>query len=183
MSDPLTYWWGVTLCPPKLNEVALAESVVVTARTAAIREMTTNSEAQTPSVEPTLEFDGLRMECAIESTPHSNTQAYNCTYDGSELIQRFEEGDPEEVSSLRALAQEQLGVDIPLRSAGAYSTPTNPRPRERETETRDSLWRAKRGRCTGRDQGKETAGISMVIPPQQLLLQRQLKKVEERCTM
>ena len=25
LSDPLTYWWGVTLCPPELNDVSLAE--------------------------------------------------------------------------------------------------------------------------------------------------------------
>ena len=29
LSDPLTYWWGVTLCPPELNDVALAEAVVI----------------------------------------------------------------------------------------------------------------------------------------------------------
>ena len=23
LSDPLTYWWGVTLCPPELNDVIL----------------------------------------------------------------------------------------------------------------------------------------------------------------
>ena len=46
MSDPLTYWWGVTLCPPELNDVALAESVVIAVRSAAALEMTTNSEVQ-----------------------------------------------------------------------------------------------------------------------------------------
>ena len=25
LSDPLTYWWGVTLCPPELNNVSLPE--------------------------------------------------------------------------------------------------------------------------------------------------------------
>ena len=25
LSDPLTYWWGATLCPPELNDVSLAE--------------------------------------------------------------------------------------------------------------------------------------------------------------
>ena len=80
------------------------------------------------------------MECAIESTPRPNTQPYNCTYDGSELSQRFDEGDPEEVRSRRALVREQLGVETPLRSAGAYSTPTNPWPRERETETRETAF-------------------------------------------
>ena len=40
LSDPLTYWWGVTLCPPELNDVALAETVVILMRIAAIEEST-----------------------------------------------------------------------------------------------------------------------------------------------
>ena len=40
----------------------------------------------------------------------------------------------------------------------------------------------RRGRYNGSGKGKVTAGISMAIPPQQLLLQRQLKKVERRHT-
>ena len=39
LSDPLTYWWGVTPCPPELNDVSLAESVVILMRYAAIKEM------------------------------------------------------------------------------------------------------------------------------------------------
>ena len=80
MSDPLTYWWGVTLCPPELNDVSLAESVVIAMRAA-----------------------------------------------GAGLIQRFVEADPD---------------DIRARSF------------------------------------KGTAGISMETPPQQLLLQHRLKKME-----
>ena len=49
-SDPLTSWLGVTLCPPELNDVSLAENVVITRRAAAIRDMTTNSEVQKPSL-------------------------------------------------------------------------------------------------------------------------------------
>ena len=44
LSDPLTYWWGVTLCPPELNDVALAEAVVIKMRLAAVREMRLNEE-------------------------------------------------------------------------------------------------------------------------------------------
>ena len=32
LSDPLTHWWGATLCPPELNDVALAETVAITMR-------------------------------------------------------------------------------------------------------------------------------------------------------
>ena len=99
-------------------------------RAAAFREMTTNSEAQKPSLEMIFEFDGLRMERAMESAPHSNTQAHNCTNEGAGLIQRFEEGDPDDIRSRRVLAREQMGMEIPLRPACAYSPPKNPWPRE-----------------------------------------------------
>ena len=39
LSGPLTYWWGATLCPPELNDMALAETVVILMRYAAIEEV------------------------------------------------------------------------------------------------------------------------------------------------
>ena len=59
LSDPLTYWWGVTLCPPELNDVALAEAVVIQMRLAAMREMRLNEEVSKPSLAEVLEFKGL----------------------------------------------------------------------------------------------------------------------------
>ena len=56
LSDPLTYWWGVTLCPPELNDVALAEIVVILMRYAAIKEINLNTEVQKPSKADVLEF-------------------------------------------------------------------------------------------------------------------------------
>ena len=73
LSDPLTYWWDVTLCPPELNDVSLAESVVILMRCAAIKEINLNTEVQKPSLAEVLEFQGPRMECADESTPHQET--------------------------------------------------------------------------------------------------------------
>ena len=55
LSDPLTYWWGVTLCPPELNDVALAETVVIMMRIAAIREIHLNEEVNKPSLAEVLE--------------------------------------------------------------------------------------------------------------------------------
>ena len=55
LSDPLTYWWGVTLCPPELNDVALAETVVILMRIAAIREIHLNEEVNKPSLAEVLE--------------------------------------------------------------------------------------------------------------------------------
>ena len=45
LSDPLTYWWGVTLCPPELNDVSLAEGVVILMRYAAIKETHLNTDS------------------------------------------------------------------------------------------------------------------------------------------
>ena len=63
LSDPLTYWWGVTLCPPELNDVALAETVVILMRIAAIREIHLNEEVNKPSLAEVLEYRGLKMDC------------------------------------------------------------------------------------------------------------------------
>ena len=87
VSDPPTYWSGVILCPPEWSDVSLSESVVIAMITAAIREMTTNVEPQEPSMETILDFEGLRMESSLESTPHSDTQAYTSTYEAAELTQ------------------------------------------------------------------------------------------------
>ena len=62
-----------------------------------------------------------RMESTMESTPHSNTQAYNSTYEGAGLIQRFLEGNPDDIKARRTLAREQTSTEIPLRSVGAYA--------------------------------------------------------------
>ena len=62
LSDPLTHWWGMTLCPPELNDVLLAESVILM-RYAAITEMNLNTEVQKPSLEEVLEFQAPRMDC------------------------------------------------------------------------------------------------------------------------
>ena len=70
LSDTLTYWWGVTLCPPELNDVSLAESVVILIRFAAINEINLDTEVQKPSLAEVIEFQGLRMECADDGAQH-----------------------------------------------------------------------------------------------------------------
>ena len=144
----------MTLCPPELYHVSLPENVVIAMRAATIREMYTNSEVQKPSLEEILEFNGPRMECTMESTPHSNTQAYRSTYEGGGLIQKFEEGDAEDIRTRRALAREQLGVEIPLRSAGAYSSPSTPWPKEKESETRDTAFDVQKRKMRWKRQGQ-----------------------------
>ena len=86
LSDPLTYWWGVTLCPPELNDVALAETVVILMRIAAIREIHLNEEVNKPSLADVLEYRGLKMDCSVESTPHEEACIYSSAYDGATMI-------------------------------------------------------------------------------------------------
>ena len=113
-SDPLTYWWGVTLCPPELNGVSLAENVVILMRYAAIKEINLNTEAQKPSLAEVLEFQGPRMECAQESTPQQETRLYSPILEGGKVMQQFEEDDPMGSQATGA----QNDVSYPVRSEG-----------------------------------------------------------------
>ena len=57
--------------------MSLAENVVILMRYAAIKEINLNTEVQKPSLAEVLEFQGQRMECADESTPHEETRIYS----------------------------------------------------------------------------------------------------------
>ena len=94
LSDPLTYWWGVTLCPPELNDVSLAENVVILMRYAAIKEINLNVEVEKLSLADVLEFQGPRVTCAIELTPHEETRIYSSIFDGGDVLQKFEDNVP-----------------------------------------------------------------------------------------
>ena len=101
LSDPLTYWWGATLCPPELNDVSLAETVAIMMRYAALREVNLNTEVQKPSLAAVLEFKGATMGCAIESTPHEETSIYTSVLEGGTLMQNFESDDQQRCKSRR----------------------------------------------------------------------------------
>ena len=139
LSDPLTYWWGVTLCPPELNDVALAETVVTMMRLAAMREIHLNEEVNKPSLAEVLEYQGLRMDCSIESTPHEKACIYSSAYDGGELMTQF--GEP---------AQSD---EIITRAHGVFATTSNPWPRREEEESRAVAGMQKRRPCSTRSQG------------------------------
>ena len=88
----------MTLCPPELNDESLAESVVILMRYAAIREINLNTELSaeaiyTKSIAEVLEFQGPRMDCADESTPHEATRIYSSILEGGNVMQKFEESD------------------------------------------------------------------------------------------
>ena len=128
LSDPLTYWLGVTLCPPELNDVALAETVVILMRYAAIKEINLN----------------------IEATPHEETCIYSSVLEGGTLMQKFEEGELQD-----AAADGDKGNDqgYPIRSEGGYATSSNPWPRDEQREARDITGVQKRKPYTHRRQG------------------------------
>ena len=120
LSDPLTYWWGVTLCPPELNDVALAETVVILMRIAAIREIHLNEEVNKPSLAEVLEYRGLKMDCSVESTPHEEACVYSSAYDGGELMTQF-----------GASTQHDEANEFPTRAHGEFATTENPWPKGR----------------------------------------------------
>ena len=158
----------------------LAENVVISMRTAALRELQNNVVVEKPTMESILEFDGLRIDPTVESTPHANTQVYNSTYEGARLIPRFMDDDSDDTMARRSLAQEQTGNEKPLRASSPFSAPVNPWPKKNESLTRENAFimtKRKIIRCTGRDQDKAIAGINMEIRPLRLLPRHQLRKV------
>ena len=84
----------MTLCPPELNDVSLAESVAILMRYAAIKEINLNTEVQKQSLAEVLEFQGPRMDCTEESTPHPEACVYSSTYERGEVMQQFEVEEP-----------------------------------------------------------------------------------------
>ena len=130
LSDPLTYWWGATLCPPELGDASLAGGVVILMRSAAIKEINLNTEVQRPSLADALE----PMDCAEESTPHPEARFYSSTYDGSEVMQQFEADDPMDVQTTGM----QRDMLYPVRTEEVYADPTNPWVRDPEKEERDT---------------------------------------------
>ena len=104
---------------------------------------------QKPSLADVLEFQGPRMECAEESTPHPEARIYSSTFDGGEVMQQFEDDD--------SMSLQTTGVQrhmlYPVRAEGVYVVPTNPRPRDPEKEERDTTGVQKRKPYVYRRQG------------------------------
>ena len=106
-----------------MNDVSLAENVVIAVRNAAMQELTLNAETEKPTLQSILEFEGNRMaRASSKSTPRANTQIYSNTCEGSELIAKFMDDDSEDTMARRTLAKEQTGMKIPLRSSAASAS-------------------------------------------------------------
>ena len=58
-----------------------------------------------------LEYRGLRMDCSVESTPHTEACIYSSAYDGGELLTQF--GEP---------TQNDETDEIPTRAHGEFAT-------------------------------------------------------------
>ena len=72
-----------------MNDISLAEAVVITMRIAAMNEIQMNVEVDKPTLQMVLEFNGVRMAPAVESTPHANAMIFNSTCEGAALIADF----------------------------------------------------------------------------------------------
>ena len=149
LSDPLTYWWGVTLCPPELNDVALAETVVILMRHAAIKEVNLNTEVQKPSIADVLEFKGATMECATEATLHEETCIYSSVLEGGNRMQKFKD----ELQDTAVDGDGQREQGFPIRAEGKYVAVQTPWPRDEVKETRDIAGATRRRPYTQRRQG------------------------------
>ena len=54
---------------------------------------------QKPSIADVLEFQGAKMECAVESTPHEETRIYSSILEGGNLMQKFEESESQDTQA------------------------------------------------------------------------------------
>ena len=91
--------------------MAVAETVVIMMRIAAIREINLNEEVNKPSIAGVWEYQGWRMECSVESTPHEEACMYSSAYDGGEVLTQFGE-----------LTKNDETDEIPTRAQGEYAT-------------------------------------------------------------
>ena len=118
-------------------------------RYAAIKEINLNTQVQKPSIADVLEFQGAKMECAFESTPHEETRIYSSMLEGGNLMQKFEESESQDTQA----DDERKDRVYPIRSGGKYVASTNPWPRDEQKEARDIAGVQKRKPYTHRRQG------------------------------
>ena len=128
--------------------MALAETVVILMRIAAIREIHLNEEVNKPSLAEVLEYQGLKMECSVESTPHEEACIYSSAYDGGEILMQF--GEP---------TRDDGTDEIPTRSEGEYAATSNPWPREEGEESKAVAEMQRRKPCSTRNTRKQVGPV------------------------
>ena len=77
----LTFWWGATLCPPELNDLALAQYVVCEMKIAAWKEMGGKTKVKQQTLETIFEYTGHLIAPTPESTPNKGATIYENTVD------------------------------------------------------------------------------------------------------
>ena len=155
-----------------MNDISLAETVVIAMRIATMKEMMHNAEVDKPTLQTVLEIEGERVGNQLRIRVW---MIYNRTYEGADLIAELTWNDPMDTEAQRSLARAQTGV----RATSGYFPQQIQGQRLKKSLARRVRLPSLRGRRTGIDQSRGTTGISMETLHQQLLLQRLLKKVEE----
>ena len=128
----LTYCGGATICPPQMqNDVALAETLVIAMRIAAMRELKLNGESETPTLQTVLELRrkengsciGIDTACQYKTVP-----------DGL--------ADDNSVNAVarKSYAKVQTGKEVPLCSTSGYILPEHPWPKTAEVADKDTAF-------------------------------------------
>ena len=130
--------------------MALAETVVILMRYAAIKEVNLNAEVQKPSIADVLEFKGAKMECAVEATPNEETCIYSSVLEGGNEMQKFEDDELQD-TAVDGDGQNKQGY--PIRAEGKYVATSTPWPRDEVREARDIAGVLRRKPCPHRKQG------------------------------
>ena len=128
----LTYWWGVTLCPPELKYLALAECVVYEMRIAALKEVAEKTVVAKP-LERLLEYSGQVIAAMPESTPNEDATSYDSTVEGScrspsmqfQLLVNHAAPTSGEAAAMATYVQLHLELERPLRTRGVYTVSTS----------------------------------------------------------
>ena len=87
---------------------------------------------------------------------------YDSTFEGAKRIARVTSPGSIDTMSRQAFAHLQTGLEIPLRSAGAYTLSTTPWPKTANTVEKDTGFTKKKKKA--KEKCNEMFGIDMEIP-------------------
>ena len=157
----------MTLCPPELNDVSLAENVVILMRS---RRSTSILKYRSHPWQMYWNFRVHGWNARMSRLRHEETCIYSSILEGGNAMQKSEENDPMEPHATGA----HQGVSYPVRSEGNYVVPTSPWPGIRRRK-REMLQVCRRENRTSIED-KVIDGTSMVRPLPQLP-QRHISRV------
>ena len=123
-----------------MNDVALAETLVIAMRRAAMREMKLNNEPEKPTLQTILEFGGEKMAPAPESTPHANTKIYSSTYEGAQPIVELSGDSFVDAAARKSYAKLEWKFHFVRRVGTSYHRVRGPRLMRSQTRTQPLLY-------------------------------------------